>query len=174
MEAAAAEFAARGYAATSIKQVCRAAGVSIGSFYLHFEDKSAVASALLEGRAEAFAAAIAAVDIGRPRTIELAVLELVEGDDAPSYRSLREAVEVEPRIADTAAASRALVHDRLTATIRAARAHADMEYAVDAPSLAWTFLSLVRDALSGRGGPPPRAIATVISHSAAARAVTGR
>jgi len=83
-------------------------------------------------------------------------------------------VEAEPRLADTAASIRAVVHDRLTATIRAARAHADTEYAVDAPSLAWTLLSLVRDALAGRGGPPARTIASVIRYSAAARATTSR
>jgi AcrR family transcriptional regulator len=174
VDAAAAEFAARGYAATSVKQICRAAGVSVGSFYHHFDDKAVVVCELLEGRAEGFAAVIAAVDVGRPQTIESAVLELVEGEDAAVYRSLREAVEVEPRIADAAAQARRLVHDRLTATVRSARVHAEVEYAVDAPSLAWTMLSLVRDALSGRGGPPPRAIATVISHGAAALTTTGR
>jgi len=174
IDAAETEFAERGYAATSIHHICRGAGVSVGSFYHHFDDRTVLVAELLERAGERFADELAAVDIGRPKTIESVVAALVGGGYAAVYRSLRDAVEAEPGLADAAALIRAAVHDRLTATIRAARAHADAEYAVDAPSLAWTFLSLVRDALAGRGGPPARTIASVISYSAAARATTSR
>ena len=172
--AAETEFAERGYAATSIHHICREAGVSVGSFYHHFDDKTILVAELLERAGKRFADDLAAVDIGRPHTIESVVVTLIGGGYAAVYRSLRDAVEAEPGLAGTAASIRAVVHDRLTATIRAARAHADSEYAVDAPSLAWTFLSLVRDALAGRGGPPARTIASVIRYSAAARATTSR
>jgi len=172
--AAETEFAERGYAATSIHHICREAGVSVGSFYHHFEDRTVLVAELLQRAGERFADNLAAVDIGRPHTIESVVVTLVGGGYAAVYRSLRNAVEAEPGLADTAASIRAAVHDRLTATIRAARAHTDSEYAVDAPSLAWIFLSLVRDALAGRDGPSARAIATVISHGAAARATRSR
>jgi AcrR family transcriptional regulator len=174
IDAAIAEFAERGYAATSIKQICRRADVSVGSFYHQFDDKTVLVATVLGRAREQFADDLAAVDVARPQSVESAVAALLEGTAAPTYRFLREAVEVEPRLAGAAASTRAIVHDRVTATVRAARAHADPEYALDAPSLAWTLLSLVRDALAGRGGLSARAIATVVSHSAAARTARGR
>lgn len=174
VDAAEALFAQQGYAVTSIKQICRSAGVSIGSFYHHFEDKAAVTTALLERAQERFGATLAGVDVGRPNTIESTVTGLLEGSGAAVYRALREAEEVEPRVAEVAGLYRTAVHGRLTATLKATRAHGDEEYALDAQSLAWTLLALLREAIAGRGQPSARIIAIVISHSAAARARNGR
>lgn len=148
--------------------------MSVGSFYHHFDDKAALTAALLERAHERLVTTFAGIDPGRPQTIETAVGQLLEGDQAAVNRSLREAVELDPKLGDAAAATRAAIHGRLTSTLRAARAHADAEYAVDAPALAWTFFSLVRDAMARRDGPSPRTIATVISYCAAARANNGR
>ncbi len=68
--AAEAEFGERGYAATSIQHICRKAGVSVGSFYHHFDDKTVLVAPLLERAGERFANDLAAVDIGRPHTRE--------------------------------------------------------------------------------------------------------
>jgi AcrR family transcriptional regulator len=173
IDAAEALFSQQGYAATSIKQICRSAGVSIGSFYHHFEDKAAVTTALLDRANERFAATLAGIDIGRPHTIESTVTGLIEGPGAAVYRALREAAEVEPRIAEVAGLYRTTVHGRLTAALKAARTHADAEYALDAQSLAWTLLALMREAIAGRGQLSARVIATVISCSAAALARSG-
>lgn len=48
LEAAERLFAARGYLAVSVDEMCRAAGVSKGAFYHHFPSKQAVFLALLE------------------------------------------------------------------------------------------------------------------------------
>jgi AcrR family transcriptional regulator len=173
IDAAEALFSEQGYAATSIKQICRSAGVSIGSFYHHFEDKAAVTTALLDRANERFAATLAGIDIGRPHTIESTVTGLIEGPGAAVYRALREAAEVEPRIAEVAGLYRTTVHGRLTAALKAARTRADAEYALDAQSLAWTLLALMREAIAGRGQLSARVIATVISCSAAALARSG-
>lgn len=47
-EAGARLFAERGLAATNSNQIARAAGVGVGSFYRHFQDKHALADALHE------------------------------------------------------------------------------------------------------------------------------
>jgi AcrR family transcriptional regulator len=50
LDAALAEFAARGVAATSIEDIRRRSGASVGSIYHHFGDKDGIAGALyLEG-----------------------------------------------------------------------------------------------------------------------------
>lgn len=49
LSAAVEQFSANGYEATSVSQVCRAAGVSKGAFYHHFPSKQAVFLELLEG-----------------------------------------------------------------------------------------------------------------------------
>jgi AcrR family transcriptional regulator len=48
LQAAMELFASRGYDATSVAQICQAAGVSKGAFYHHFPSKQAVFVALLE------------------------------------------------------------------------------------------------------------------------------
>lgn len=169
IDAAEALFSQQGYAATSIKQICRSADLSIGSFYHHFEDKAEVTAAILDRANERFAASLAGVDIGQPHSIESTVTSLLGGPGAAVYRALREAAEIEPRVAEVAGLYRTSVHGRLTATLKAARAHADTEYALDAESLAWTLLALLREAIAGRGQLSARVIATVISCSAAAR-----
>jgi hypothetical protein len=109
------------------------------------------------------------VDLGRPGSIESAVSGLLEGSGAALHRALREAVEVEPSLAPVAAHHRAALRDRVVATLRAARAHPDEDYALDAHSIAWTFMALVREAIATPGEPAARVIATVITCSAAAR-----
>lgn len=48
LEAAGAEFSARGYAATKMLDVARRAGMSVGALYTHFENKEAIFVSLIE------------------------------------------------------------------------------------------------------------------------------
>jgi AcrR family transcriptional regulator len=52
LEAAKQVFARRGYLATNVDDICRAAGVSHGTVYRYFDDKEAVLHELLEGVVE--------------------------------------------------------------------------------------------------------------------------
>ncbi|MBO0513797.1 TetR family transcriptional regulator, partial [Streptomyces beijiangensis] len=53
IEAAAAEFAAHGYAGTSLLGIVTSAGVTMGALTFHFPSKSAVADAVQEAGAAA-------------------------------------------------------------------------------------------------------------------------
>ena len=48
MSAAVALFAAQGYNASGVAEICRAAGASKGAFYHHFSSKQALFVAVLE------------------------------------------------------------------------------------------------------------------------------
>jgi AcrR family transcriptional regulator len=80
IEAAAAEFAEHGYAGTSLHQVVRSAGVTMGALTFHFPNKFALADAVQE----AGAAATREVIHGRPPALGLQgvldeVLALADG-----------------------------------------------------------------------------------------------
>ena len=49
LQAALSLFSKNGYDATSVAEICRAAGVSKGAFYHHFASKQTVFQSLLEG-----------------------------------------------------------------------------------------------------------------------------
>ncbi len=61
LDAALSSFAARGYAAASVDDICQAAGVSKGAFYHHFASKQALFLALLYRWLNAFESQVAAL-----------------------------------------------------------------------------------------------------------------
>ncbi len=56
------EFAAKGYEATSVEDICEAAGVSKGAFYHHFESKHALFLCLLKSWLERVDAGLSALE----------------------------------------------------------------------------------------------------------------
>jgi TetR/AcrR family transcriptional repressor of nem operon len=107
----------QGLAATSVDDVCRAAGVTKGAFFHHFESKEAYAVAVAE-HWKAFADRVfASADyhsLRDPRERVLAYLDLREqliGDDLPADYScavgtmVQEAYDTHPAIREACAAS---------------------------------------------------------------------
>src|SRR4030088_3156880 len=82
IDAAGSVFGERGYAATTIRQICQRAGVSIGSFYHHFGGKPGLTARLFERGHECVLATLADMDLRRPATIESVVAELLGGGNA--------------------------------------------------------------------------------------------
>jgi AcrR family transcriptional regulator len=69
LAAAAHEFAERGYAGTSLRQVAAGAGLQLGSLYFHFESKDdLIAEVLRDGIDHALAQVEAAIDALGPGT----------------------------------------------------------------------------------------------------------
>jgi AcrR family transcriptional regulator len=149
IEAAASAFAKQGYAKTAVRDICVEAGLSVGSFYYHFADKAEITLAILERESERFIQRLDTIDLHLASSIESALNELVHGPTGPLYTALREAVEIEPRLAEAAAEIRRHARDRLAAVISRARA-AGSTFQLDARLVAWAFLALVREALARR------------------------
>jgi AcrR family transcriptional regulator len=171
--AAEAAFTELGYSATSIQRICRAAGVSVGSFYNHFDHKPGVTFQVLERSSERLVQTLGSVDVSRPATIETAVGLLATGSAAALYRALREAADVEPTVREVFAAHRRVAHDQLAAAVTASRAQPDGRYALDARSVAWTLLALLWDAIAAVGDPgrpAAQVIARAVSYAASAGA----
>src|SRR2546430_6885971 len=92
LDAAAAAFGERGYAATSLNDLIRSSGVTKGGFYFHFPSKEALAVAVIEHKREQWAGRImgAAMRQGRGidqlRAMSEALCDLY--DDDPSFRAI--------------------------------------------------------------------------------------
>ena len=149
IEAAVSAFAKHGYAKTAVRDICVEAGLSVGSFYYHFADKAEITLAILERESEKFVQRLDAMDLSRPSSIEATLDDLLRGPTAPLYRALREAVEIEPRVAEAAAEISQNARDRLVVTTGRARATSG-HFEVDAQMVAWGFLALLREALARR------------------------
>ena len=133
--AAAKEFSARGYAATTAKSIAARAGVATGSFYQYFTNKDAVLRELAASRAAStltstVGAVEAAADTPLPsdanvrgivrallRRVVIAVIDLHRNDPG-LHAVLAERRHVDPELdALTTAQERALV-ERVTALLR--------------------------------------------------------
>lgn len=95
LDAAAAEFAERGFHETSISEITRRAGMALGSFYTYFDSKEAIFRALVGDMSEAVkqAARDALRDDMRPLEIERAALEAFlrfAGEHKEIYRIIDE------------------------------------------------------------------------------------
>ena len=178
VEAAARSFAERGYAVTTVQQICALAGVSIGAFYYHFQDKPGIAVGVLEREQDRYLARLGAIDLRHPATMETALSELLHGPSAPLYRAMREAAEVEPTVREADRYLRQVARQQLIAAVKRSRQTPAMGgFLFDASSVAWTLLALIREAIAGEAGPEEpvaRAIAKVVNHSAFARGVADR
>lgn len=75
LEAALRRFAAQGYNAASVDDICRDAGLSKGAFYHHFPGKQAVFLALLEGW---LASVDASLEAARQATIPATLMNMAE------------------------------------------------------------------------------------------------
>lgn len=145
----------------------------MGSFYYHFDDKAGITLGILERENERVMQRLEAMDLRRPSSIEETLNELLHGPDAPLYRALREAAEVERHVAEVEAELRRVTQERLVSAITRARLGSD-SYRLEAGHIAWAFLAMIRAALAdpvndellGHG------IAEIFHHSVLARETT--
>jgi AcrR family transcriptional regulator len=147
-----------------VHDICARAELSVGSFYYHFEDKAGITLAILERESETFMQRLEAMDLRQADKSESTLNEVLHGPMAPLYRALREAAEIEPRVATEAVDARRLTQDRLAAAITRARREG-VQYDIDARTIAWTLVALTRAALGSplaSEEPLARGIADVI------------
>lgn len=146
VEAASRIIREKGYVATTIDDLCGAAGVSKGAFFHHFADKQAVALAAAEefsARAESLFEAPAVSDAASPRDRVFAYLGLRKAllfGDVVEFTCLfgtmvQEVWDTHPAIRDACALAIGSHAGGLVADLAAAKA-------IHAPDAAWTPESL--------------------------------
>lgn len=146
LDAAVAVIRAKGYAATTVDDLCAAAGVTKGAFFHHFETKEALAVAAARHWNETTGALFAAAPYHAPADPAARVLAYLDFRRALLARSVpeftcllgtmvQEAYATHPAIRDACAAGIAAHAETLVADIRAAKARA-------APDASWTPESL--------------------------------
>ncbi|MEA2661371.1 MAG: Bacterial regulatory protein tetR family [Chloroflexota bacterium] len=151
-----------GYPHTTIHEICRRAGVSIGTFYAQFDSKAElIARAATADEALTFSAA----DLREPLRIEATIEEFLGGPRGRLWRTWREAVLSEPTLAEREEDLAREVRARLVAAITEARRAAGITGSpADSAGLAWLIFGMVREAL--RHGPGrPEDVAPLLAHA---------
>ena len=169
IDAAVSAFAERGYAATSVHDICARAQLSVGSFYYHFDDKASITLGIFESEHAVVTRRLEAIDMRRTNSIEETLNELLNGPRTPLYRALREASEVERDVAKAAAELVRVTQDGLVAAITRARQGGD-RYRLKPRPIAWAFVAMTRAALAEAASNEPlaREIAEIVHYSVSA------
>jgi AcrR family transcriptional regulator len=152
-----AAFAAHGYGATTIHEICAQARVGIGTFYAHYSNKRELLQQVMVERALVLSRQLTADDLlDRARLVAKLSAAVDEPVAAGLWRAWHEAVLDEPEIARFHAAWRAASVRELAAIVTEARRRSvSRPRRVSASVVAWTMMTLARDfAIHERGGAP--------------------
>jgi AcrR family transcriptional regulator len=148
LTAAAELFTIGGYNATTIPQVCAAAGVGIGTFYLQFAGKPAVAKEIAQREHVRLVAWTDRLDFARPGLLERAISEVLSAPNAGLESALTEAEAIEPRLRTFRRGLRRAVHERLgEAVVRSRQGQTIRADLVEPSMVGWAFLGLLRAAI---------------------------
>ena len=150
VEAARKTFGEKGYGA-SVHDICRAAGVGIGTFYHQFPDKAELMRHLMDEehnyRTRSFDALPEAADPAAE------VARILAGSDRALLRAMLEACGVDPRLRDFARDLRRETQERLARAMERVRAaQGRLRPAVEASTAAWATIAL-GDAFLGQAAP---------------------
>src|SRR5258705_6789762 len=110
-------FGAEGYAHARVQDVCTAAGVSVGTFYDHFENK---ADLMLHVAEQAIEALTLPPTAGLP-ALEQHVAALETAPTAGVARAWSEAIRADPALRQANTRMRGITHARYTQWVRDAR-----------------------------------------------------
>ena len=142
-------FGAEGYARARIHSVCRSAGVSIGTFYDHFENKAELMLQVAELASES----LPMPDAATLPQLEQSIAALAASPTAGISRAWLEAIQIEPGLFAASERLRGVFFGRYTQWVADARAHRRIRSALNDEVTARTVLSLLREAVSGAYGP---------------------
>src|SRR5712671_2824414 len=137
LAAARVAFGEAGYGA-SVHEICRAAGVGIGTFYHQFPDKSDLMRFLMD---EEHQFRVRSFDALAPDDLAAEVTRVLSGSDQALLRAMIEACGIDPRLRDFGRGLRKETLDRLAAALgRARQAREIRRPALDARTDAWAAL----------------------------------
>jgi len=145
-------FGQIGYGA-SVHQICRAAGVGIGTFYHQFPDKADLMRQLMSQEHDFRVGAFDAIAADHPDNIAGEVARVIAGSDPALLRAMIEAFGVDPQLRDFAIDLRRATQERLAAAFGRVRQARGTRPALDAGAAASATLVL-GDTEVGRGASP--------------------
>lgn len=141
-------FGEHGYGA-SVHEICKAAGVGIGTFYHQFPDKSDLMRFLMD---EEHQYRLRAVDALSAENLAAELTRVLAGSDPALLRAMLEACGIDERLRDFGRDLRKETTERLGAALaRAREAHKIQRPALDANTAAWATL-LIGDSVTDPGG----------------------
>ena len=152
IEAAVQVFAERGYAAASVEEVIRRAGLSKGTFYFNFSGKDDLFAAVVHERLDEPARALmritadASGDVPTAGTVSAGLAALIRGERVPLLL-LQEYWTQAARDDDVRARYRArqgALRDALAKALQARHEHTGVALTVDAHRLAEAFIALAQ------------------------------
>jgi AcrR family transcriptional regulator len=148
LTAAAGLFTTGGYNATTIPKVCAAAGVGIGTFYMHFAGKPAVAKEIAQREHVRLVAWTDGLDLAQPGLLERAISEVLSAPNAGLESALTEAEAIEPGFRAFRRELRRAARERLReAVVRSRQGRAIRADLIDPDIAGWAFLGLLRAAI---------------------------
>jgi AcrR family transcriptional regulator len=158
LEGATDVFTTQGYSRTRVQDICSAAGVSVGTFYQHFEDKADLLTHLTEIALEDHPK----FDLTSRVQFERQIASSIRTPGAKLWRAWREAVLAEPKLREHGARIRSAQLQRLERAIRAARAtRAQQRWPADERTAAWMALAAIRELIVVEDGMSPTHAASV-------------
>jgi AcrR family transcriptional regulator len=139
VNAAQAEFARRGYEATTVDEIARRAGVAVGGFYRYFSSKRQLLMILMDGLLREFEARYFERTLHPSAAEAKACLYATlqsEWSNAIAYRPWREAVASDPSLAAIHVEIEAVTTRRIAAALKCAAAAPRARRDVSIPGLA--------------------------------------
>jgi AcrR family transcriptional regulator len=142
-------FCERGYHAATVHDICARAGVGIGTFYAHFDDKGQLLKQLMTDRAITLPRLLKAADFADAATLSQKLYEAVDEPVAAGmWRAWHEATLVQDDIAQFHIQWRGKSLKELATLIEEAR-RANItrgrQHLVDPSIAAWAVMSLARE-----------------------------
>ena len=137
-------FGKDGYARARVQDICRSAGVSVGTFYEHFESKADLLLHIAELESDhlTLPASTSREDLERAMT------QVVDSPLAGIARAWLEAIEVEPQLRIAQARLRRAHLDSYTEWVRDARAQRGRDASpIDERATARAIIALLKEAL---------------------------
>ena len=135
-----AAFSQTGYGA-SVHEICRAAGVGIGTFYQQFPDKSDLMRFLMDDEHQYRVSAFDALAAKPAGDLASEVCRVLAGSDPALLRAMIEGCETDGRLRDFGRDLRKETHERLVAALARARESRRIRRpALDAKTASWAML----------------------------------
>jgi AcrR family transcriptional regulator len=133
-------FAQAGYEA-SIQQICRVAGVGIGTFYHQFPDKADLMRQLMQEEHDFRVRSIDAIDA--KQNIAAQIIRILAGSEPALLKAMIEAGGIDPRLATFGRGLRVETREHLAAAMERVRLERNcLRPALDPATAAWVTLAV--------------------------------